>query len=110
MKKITSLFTYNKAVVGGGAKTMVCINNDTFISATWLAKESKLPIHLLSLLIGSSIDVTFFVKDEELSAAVLDDKNKVITDAVLCTEDNKVVKSFNIQLGFDLMCAMLKAA
>lgn len=110
MEKITSLFTYNKVVVGGGAKTMVCINNNTFVSATWLAKEAKLPIHLLSLLIGSSIDVTYFIKEEELTAAVLDDKGKVITPAVVCTEDNKVVKSFNIQLGFDLMCAMLKAA
>lgn len=109
MKKITSLFVYNK-VVNGVAKAMVCINNDTFLSAKWLSNEAKLPVHLLSLLIGSSIDATFFVKDEAIQDAILDDKGKEVTPAVLCTEDNKVVKNFSIQLGADLMVAMLKAA
>lgn len=110
MKKITSLFTFNKVGSNGEPKTMVCINNDTFVSAVWLAKESKLPIHLLSLLIGSSIDATFYIKDEVMTAAVLDDKNKEVTPAKVCTDDNKVVKTFSIQYGFELMTAMLKAA
>lgn len=114
MKKITSLFIYNK-VVDGVAKAMVCINGNTaansgiFVSAKWLAQESKLPIHLLSLLIGSNIDVTFYAKDEVMVAEVLDGKT-VVTEAKLCTTDGKVVKSFTIELGFNLMCAMLKAA
>lgn len=110
MKKITSLFIFNKVGSNGTPKVMVCINNDTFIAATWLAQQANLPIHLLSLLVGSSIDAIYFVKDEVLQAEVADDKGKVITPAKLCTKDNKVVKSFNIQFGTELMVAKLMAA
>lgn len=110
MKKITSLFVYNKVGSNGEPKAMVCINGDTFLSAKWLATEAKLPIQLLSLLVGSSIEVTHFIKDEVLTEEVKDDKGKVVEAAKLCTEGGKIVKSFSIQLGADLMIAMLKAA
>lgn len=103
MKRITNLFTFNKVGSNGTVKTMVCINNDTFISATWLAKQAELPISLLSLLIGSSINATFYAKDEVMGqdAAEAD---------VICTDDNKVVKSFSLEFGTSLMVAKLMAA
>lgn len=115
MKKITSLFTYVKKNADGtvvlDAKgnpvLMACINGDVFISATWLAVETKLPIHLLSLLIGSSIDVKHFIKGEELAKAVVDAKGVTTTEAKVCTDDNKIVKSFSVEPSFNLMVAML---
>lgn len=109
MKKITSLFVYNKVGSNGEPKAMVCINNSVFVSAKWLNTETKLPIHLFSLLIGSSIDVTYFIKDEVITPAVTDDKGKVITPEVLCTDEGKIVKSFVIEEGVNLMVAKLVA-
>lgn len=102
MKKITNVFTYNKVASNGDIKLMACINNEVFVSAHWLETKCKISSKLFQLLIGSSIDATFFIKDEVISG-----------DAeveVLCTEEGKVVKDFNVQYSFELMCALLKAA
>lgn len=109
MQKITSLFTYNKVGANGEPKAMVCINGNIFISATWLAQSTELPINLLKLLIGSSIDVTYFIKDEVMVAEVTDEKGKVTSPPRLCTDDNKVVKSFIVEEGVNLMIAKLTA-
>lgn len=105
MKKIGSLFTFNKVGSNGEAKSVACINGDTFINAKWLAAQTGLSTDSLTLLVGSSIDVTYFAVDEVLQAA----EGKI--EAKLCTKDNTIVKSFSVEYSIALTVAkMLKAA
>lgn len=110
MKKITSLFTFTRVGSNGSVRVVACINKDTFINAEWLAKGAKLSIDNLDLLVGSSIDVTYFAIDEVLADA--SGEGADLVEAKLCTKANTIVKEFSIEPSMALTCAriMLKAA
>lgn len=109
MKKITSLFTFNKVGSNGEVRAVACINNDTFVNAKWLASQTGLSVDTLPLLVGSSIDVVYFAVDEVLVAST--GSGKELIEAKLCTKDNTIVKSFSIEYSIALTVAkMLKAA
>ena len=101
MEKITTLFTYLKK---GTTKEMVCINGNTFISAAWLTQVTKVPTSCLKLLVGSSISVIHYTAGEVMEEAKGDKAESV------CTDVGKIVKECTVELSFNLMCAMLKAA
>jgi len=105
MNKIKSLFVFNKVDNNGNARTVACINGDTFINAKWLASQTELTIASLPLLVGSSIEVEYFVEGEVLQAAEGDIAEK------LCTKNNTIVKSFSVEYSIALTVAkMYKAA